>query len=164
MLPVVIAEGGAVAARAAPAVMAAATNVFRAAAKATPEIVDVVAKRTGIRGGVDAIVNAMRNNKVMTSLVMMDLGVEGARIISELSKSDADVAETVSRFGWKPDPVDEKLESNLRLQTEEVAVITRAARAMNGLENLLALRRALQLTDRHYSLYDELRVMSNALS
>lgn len=163
MLPAVIAEGGALAVRATPVVMTAATNAFRTAAKAYPQIVDVVAKRTGITGGVDAIVNAMRNNKIMTSLVLMDLGVEGSRLLRELVASDGDVAATVERLGWKPDPVPDKLVLELKLQTEEVMTITRAARAMNGLENLLAVRNALQLTDRHYELYDELRVKASAL-
>lgn len=163
MLPAVIVEGGALAARATPVVMAAATNAFRAAARVSPQIVDVVAKRTGITGGVDAIVNAMRNNKIMTSLVLMDLGVEGSRLIGELVASDSDVANTVARLGWKPDPVPETLLRDLKLQTEEVMSITRAARVMNGLENLLAVRNALQLTDRHYELYDELRVKASAL-
>lgn len=163
MLPAVITQGGALAARATPVVMTAATNAFRAAAKASPQIVDVVAKRTGITGGVDAIVNAMRNNKIMTSLVLMDLGLEGSRLISELVASDSDVANTVTRLGWKPDPVPDKLILELKLQTEEVMSITRAARAMNGLENLLAVRNALRLTDQHYQLYDELRVKASAL-
>lgn len=163
MLPAVIAEGSALAVRATPVVMAAATNAFRTAAKASPQIIDVVAKRTGITGGFDAIVNAMRNNKIMTSLVLMDLGVEGSRLIRELAASDGDVADTVTRLGWKPDPVPDALVAGLQLQTDEVMAITRAARAMNGLENLLAVRAALQLTDRHYELYDELRVKASAL-
>lgn len=150
--------------RGAPVIVQSAKNLASRVFAASPAVVDVVAKRTGITGGARKILDVMSSNKTVAALVLMDLGAEGANLLSELSRRDTEVAELVKRYGFKPDAVDDKTMSGLAIQAEEVEVITEAANALGGLSNLHKLRKAMTLSEDHFKLYDQLRLISRGLA
>lgn len=167
MLPVVAAGGAAamnVAARTAPAIMAAARQSASRLFAASPQVVDVVAKRTGVAGGVKKILEVMSSNKMVAALVLMDMGVEGAALLTELASADPAIAEMVQRYGWTPDPVKAETKGDIALQAEELNAISEAADVLGGVSNLHKLRRALALTESHYQLYDTVRLLGRGLS
>lgn len=155
--------GLAIAGRALPSLMASATALASRVFSKTPAAVSAASIRTGITGGASRILGAMKNNKVMTALVLLELGQEGADLLNEMAAADAEVREMIERYGVINDPVEKQTRGDLATQVDEMQTITRAAQAVGGLRNLHTLRRALSLSEEHYKLYDELKVISAAL-
>lgn len=164
MLPVVVAGGRAIAARAGlPALMAGARTLTARVLGSSATAGAAVATRTGIRGGATAVVNAMKNNKVMTALVLTELGTEGYDILSQMAAEDKEIAEMVERYGFTNDPVPDGGVGDLASMADEMECITNAANAIGGLKNLHILRRALGLSESHFKYYDQLKVMASVV-
>lgn len=160
----VVAAGAAAGARALPALLTAARTAATGMFSSTPAVVAKAATRTGIAGGATKVLSAMKNNKLVTALVLMEMGTEGAALLTEMSAADAEIAELIKRYGWAPDPVSTTAMIDLNDQREELAAINDAARACGGLDNLHAIRRALSLTDAHYKLYDQVRSLGRTVN
>jgi len=160
-LPVVAAAGGALAMRAGlPVLLGRAMTLAR---RLVPAQVATVATRTGITGGAGRIFAAMKNNKVMTALVLMELGSEGAELLSEMAASDKEIADMLERYGFTTDPVDAGTRDNLATQVDEMQSITDAANSVGGLRNLHLLRRVLSFSEDHFKLYDQLKVLAGSV-
>lgn len=150
-------------ARSVPTLLSSARSLATKMFSSTPSIASKAAIRTGITGGSSRILNAMKNNKVTTALVLLEMGSEGLELLQEMAAQDAEVRDLIDRYGVTNDPVQDDTRGDLSTQVDEMQTITRAARAVGGLRNLHVLRRALALDEAHYKLYDELKVMSSVL-
>lgn len=127
------------------------------------EAVSAAARRTGITGGAQRLLGAMKNNKVMTALVLMELGTEGSELLAQMGAEDREIAEMIERYGFAPDEVKTETKADLAEQAEEMAAITEASNILGGYNQLMALRRALSLGDEHHKLYETLRQMSRVI-
>lgn len=144
-------------------ILARARTLIQGVFSSAPAAVAAASRRTGITGGAQRILGAIRNNKVLTALVLMDLGTEGAELLAEMAANDQEIAEMVSRYGVVNDPVKEDTSANLAEQADEMQVITNAANSVGGLQALHNLRRALSLSEDHYKLYDNLKILSRTV-
>lgn len=126
--------------------------------------VTAAARRIGVVGGAQKVLAVMRNNKLMTALVLMELGTEGSEYLSELAANDKEVADMIARYGVENDIVDKSTISDLASQVDEMACITNAANAVGGLDALHNLRRSMKLPEETFKLYDQLRLFRRVVN
>lgn len=163
-LPAIVVGGVAAGGRVAlPVLMTGARSLAGRLLPASAQSVTRVAQATGVRGGIGKILGAMKDNKLMTAMVLLQLGSEGAEILSAMAAEDREIAEFVSRYGVTNDEVSDDMTGNLATQMDELQCIADAANAMGGLGRLHNLRRALSLSEAHYKLYDQYRTMAQVL-
>lgn len=162
-LPAVV-QGVAIAA---PVALKAAGKVFdKVFAKPTPVVIDVVEKTTGIKGAPQKALRAIKENPITAALVAWEIGSLADTAIDAATKADLksalkdlidstpDVAEMVTRYGWKFDEVEVSDIVKSMSQSDELLAISQASALMRGKENLLTLRRALMLPDSSYIYHD----------
>lgn len=137
-----------------------ASNVFTT----TPAVATAAGKRLGMISAVPAkILAGMKDNKLMSALVLMELGTAGYDLLSEMAQEDKEIADMVARYGVTDDPVPESAPVDAATLRDEMQCITDAANAVGGLTSLHNLRRALGLTADHYKYYDTMRDMSRVI-
>jgi hypothetical protein len=102
-----------------------------------------------------------RNNKVTAAFIAYELYGAGSEIVEEMRQADATLADIIDQLGYTPDEVsDTESVSEIGRFSEEFATITRAADALGGLDNLVAVRKALALSNPTYQLYLQTRELS----
>lgn len=163
MLPVVARGAATAAKRGLPALLNKGRALAQRIFTANPAAAAAAARRVGISGAPAKVLEAMKNNKVMTALVALELGTEGYELLQELAAEDAEIAEMISRYGVTNDKVPENANVDLATQIDEMQAITDAANAIGGLTALHALRRALSLDEAHYQLYDQLKLFGRVV-
>lgn len=139
--------------------VALATNIFTR----NPATVTAAASRTGLAAIPGRILAAMKDNKILTALVLMDLGSEGLDILEQMAAADEDVAQLMARYNTTITPVPESLVADMAGQMEEFDAIRRAANSLGGLNALHNLRYALRLPEQTYQAYDQASLLAQVV-
>lgn len=163
MLPIVVRTGAAAARQGLPSLLSRASALAKNVFTTTPAAAGVAARRTGIAAAPGKILDAMKNNKMITALVLLDLGPEAYDLLTAMAAEDEQVAELVARYGTAIDPVSDSALPDLATQVDEMRLIADTAADLGGLEVLHRLRKALLLEEKHYMLFDQLKVMREAM-
>lgn len=128
---------------------------------AAPQLAKIGA-RIGSAANPQAIIAAAKNNPVTAALVTMELGDMGSKIYDMIVGAHPDVPEKIANAVdtvFRADKVAPGTRASIAQQREELEVISKAARAVGGFEQLLAVRNALLLDDEHYGLYRDLSTL-----
>lgn len=160
----IVVRGAAAAARVGlPVLIGRARTLTQTIFTRNPGAVAGAARRTGIAAVPGKILDGMKNNKMLTALVLLDIGPEAYDLLHQMAAEDEDVAEMVARYGTTIDKVEDKVIPELATQVDEMRDIAACANDLGGLDVLHRLRRVLRMDEEHFVLYDQLRVMREAI-
>jgi hypothetical protein len=131
--------------------------------KATPQALANIGKRIGVQGALtgEKVLALVKDNKVMTALVLYEMGTEGAELLGKIKDEDPDVNNMIALFGSQNDLVaDSTLLSNIGQFKDEFEVISGAIRHFGGLERFMNARRAMAMDESVIRLYLQVREIS----
>jgi hypothetical protein len=134
--------------------------------RASPEVLAAIAKRVGMAGKLtgERLVSMAKDNKVMTAMVLFEMGEEGAELLGKLADADPEVRHLVSLFGQKNDlPDDSTSVTEIGKYTDEFHAISAAIRQFGSLERFMVVRRALAMPEEIIRLYLQVRDVSHSL-
>lgn len=139
----------------------------------SPEALARIGTRLGVDGaklGVQGILNAAKNNKLTTAMILYELGTEGADLLADLRINDESVDQLVHVLDQEPvDSVNFAgnsggLNGTLGNFTDEFRDLSSAIVHYGSLERFLAVKRALQLDKETIALYIQTRSMGRSLA
>lgn len=131
--------------------------------RAGPELLAKIAGALKTTPSVPTIIAAIKANPMTSMLVVTELGsladdaYELLKPYLGSAEKPEDKLPATSAGVGSITAVDTTVVKSLKDQKEEMALITTAARVVGGVQNLLALRRALAMSDGHFELYAALR-------
>lgn len=123
-----------------------------------------IAKRVGTQANPQAIINAIKNNKLATAYVLYELYGVTDDILTAMREVDEEVARVVALFGFQPDEPSTTAVADLSTMTEEFEVLSSAIRVVGSFERLLVLKKALTLSDATYVYYRSVKDLGRSLS
>lgn len=123
-----------------------------------------IAKRVGTAANPQAIIDAVKNNKLATAYVLYELYGASEETLAALREVDDEVARVVSLFGFQPDEPSPTAIADLSSMSEEFEVISAAIRVMGSFERLLVLKKALTLSDATFMHYRSVKDLGRSLS
>jgi hypothetical protein len=131
--------------------------------KASPAALAAIGKRIGVQGALTAekVLTMAKDNKVMTSLILFEMGKEGAELLQQIRTADPDVDNMIGLFGRTNDVVTDDLQlSNIGQFKDEFEVLSSAIRHHGGLERFMNARRAMAMDESVIRLYLQVREIS----
>lgn len=137
-------------------------NVVRSSVAANPALLSQIGRRLGNTSmSLDGVLKTIRNNKLTSALVAMEIGETASEVLEWIFDDDPDVKASVEGLMRKNDPAPEASTplSDLAKYTDEFVAIKSATSLLGGLDNLLALRRAIAMDDGVLELYVQLKGM-----
>lgn len=123
-----------------------------------------IAKRVGTAANPQAIIDAVKNNKMATAYVLYELYGASEEFLVAMKQVDEEVAHVVSLFGFQPDEPSATAISDLSSMTEEFDVLSSAIRVIGSFERLLVLKKALSLSDATFMHYRSVKDLGRSLS
>jgi hypothetical protein len=143
------------------------TGMLPAAASLIASRAPAIAARLGIataKVSTNSLITMAKKNKITAAFIAYELYGAGSEIVREMAEADAAIADIVEQLGYQPDVVSETTSVNdIALFSEEFATIRDAADAVGGLNNLVRIRKALELSPATYQLYLTTREMAREI-
>lgn len=137
--------------------------------RADSKVVAAVASRFGFNAaktGAETILKAARNNKFMTAIILYEMYGMGNEALQAMFSEDPELQQTLELMDFKQDTVDGGLfdsVTDIVKFEDEFEILKEAAARVGGFNNLLVLRRAMEMNESTLKLYQSTKALKHTL-
>lgn len=131
-----------------------------AALRAAPGAVKSLATRLGVPNSISSVLNFAKANPTTFMLAAKETFDQGVAVYDLLGEAIGEVEASASqqKIGFKPiDSVGGNVLDQLDALADEMQDIDVAIRVIGSLDELLAVRRALLMSEEHFTMYQRLK-------
>jgi glutaredoxin-related protein len=112
----------------------------------------------------ESLASLARKNKVTAALIAYELYGAGSEIVDSMSQSDPELARIIENLTLKEDRIDETTSaSDIVKFAEEFETIQSAADTVGGMDALVNLRAALQMSNETIALFLQVKELGKVL-